>query len=72
MYETIIYCMGTWFNRLYWSINFTFIYYIGGVMARYTIHRDYEDNYIHKKNYLQNEIQRLNRYILLVILKEIM
>lgn len=40
-------------------------------MARYTIHRNYEDNYIHKKNYLQSEIQRLNKYILLVILKEV-
>lgn len=38
-------------------------------MARYTIHRKYEDKQIEKDKYLKQEMNRLKLYMLLIVLK---
>lgn len=37
-------------------------------MARYTINRNYEDNYSEKQLFIESELKRLKFYILLIIL----
>ncbi|MGL5751106.1 MAG: hypothetical protein ACRCXT_23070 [Paraclostridium sp.] len=39
-------------------------------MARYTINRNYEDNYSEKQLFIKSELKRLKFYILLIILNK--